>query len=328
MTAATHITALVSLCLGIGAAACHAQAWRPGKTVEIVIGTSAGGGIDLTGRLVGKLLTDEKLISTPAVVVNKPGGGQAIGHAYLNQHAGDGHFISVSSPALMTNHISGKSQIHPSDVTPLAQLIGEFLAFAVRHDSRIASGRDLIERLKADPGSVTITTGGVLGSGVHIGLGQVIRAAGIDPKKLKLVVFNSGAEGITAVLGGHVDVLVTAPSLLPPHMQAGKMRALAITGPQRMADAYAGTPTWREQGVDVVAVYWRGLIGPRGMTPAQIAFWDEAIGRVVKTAAWRGELDRRLQRDIYQPSDGTRGFFVREYDELRRAMIDLGLVSG
>src|ERR1017187_5692014 len=156
---------------------CHAQqgAWKPERAVEIVVPTT-------------------------------PGGGQTIAMNHLDQRAGDGHELLVSTMSLMTNHILGRSKVNYTDYTPLAVLFGESMTLVVRPDSPIKAGRDIQERLKSDPRSMSIAIGIAVGGTNHLALALVIKSMGIDVKKLKTVVFQSNGETMTALMGGHVDL--------------------------------------------------------------------------------------------------------------------------
>ena len=89
----------------------QAPAWKPDKAMEIVIGTSPGGPQDRQGRLLQRVLQERKLVDQPVTVVNKPGGGGAVGLAYVAQHAGDGHFMQIVAQPLLSNHIAGRSKV-------------------------------------------------------------------------------------------------------------------------------------------------------------------------------------------------------------------------
>ena len=132
--------------------ACSAAAavWKPERAVEIIVNTSPGTGSDATGRLILRMLTEKKLIDVPATVVNKIGGGGAIGLNYLTQHPGDGHYLMVTSPTILTNHITGKVALNYTDTMPLAQLGSESVVFAVRNESPLKMPRELAERIRAD----------------------------------------------------------------------------------------------------------------------------------------------------------------------------------
>ena len=116
----------------------------------------------------------------------------------MQQFAGKGDVIGVSSNTLLTNHLTKKNLVGPGDVTPLAILISEYIAFNVRVDSPYRSDKDLIAKLKADPGSVVLGISTALGNINHIAFAVVAREAGIDSKKVKTVIFESAGAGVTA----------------------------------------------------------------------------------------------------------------------------------
>ena len=256
-------------------AASAQTSWQPSRNVEIVAGSAAGGAQDRTARTMQRLLADGRIITTPVTVMNRPGGGGALAVTYLNQHAGDGHYISVGSPTLLTNAITSRSTAH-AEVTPIAILFSEYIVLAVRAESPIRDGADLVRRLKAQPDSVSFAVATARGGMQHVAVGLVARGAGADVKKLKVAVFNSGGESITAALGGHIDVVSTAAANAAAHVEAGRMRVLGVAAPDRLPGIFARSPTWREQGVNAVASNWRSVIGPRGLTPAQLAYWERS----------------------------------------------------
>ncbi|MBM3374390.1 MAG: tripartite tricarboxylate transporter substrate binding protein, partial [Betaproteobacteria bacterium] len=251
----------------------EAQGWKPEKPIEIVVPTTPGGGIDRTARLLQKIIQEEKLAPVPVTVINKPGGGGALSLVYLNQHPGDGHMVAINSPNLIANDINGRSPVKFREVTPLANLFSEYTVVAVRADSPLKRGQDFIDRLRKDPQSLAVSTPTTLGSVNHMSFALVAKAAGIDPRKLKAVVVGSGGDAVTALLGGHIDAHTGTPSSVVRMVQAGQIRVIGVLAPKRLSGPYADTPTWSEQGFKAVMDTWRGVIGPRGMTPAQIAWW-------------------------------------------------------
>jgi len=105
------------------------------------------------------------------------------------------------------------------------------------------------------------------------------------------------------------------------------MRALAVAAPRRLAAAYAAVPTWKEQGSNVVAAFWRGVIGPKGMSPAQIAFWDAELAKLAASDEWKKYLaDHQLEGD-YRASRETRQFLEAEYTEYKAILGELGLAK-
>ena len=311
--------------LMLTAAGVSAQAWKPEKPVEIIIGTSAGGPQDRMGRAVQRILQERKLVLTPVNVTNKAGGGGAVALNFLNQHAGDGHYLAVNALSTLTNHITAKSTIGPTDLTPLAMMGAEYVGIVVRAESPLKTGRDVLDQLKKDPSSLSIAVGTALGNATHLSFVLAMKAGGVDIRKLKTVVFGSGGDSMTALLGAHVDLAASAPSAMLSQVQAGKLRLIVIGAPARLGGELAKIPTWKELGVNSAFDLWRGLAGPRGMTRAQIQFWDAALGALVKTDEWKKELAENQVENIYKNSADTALQWKAEYDEVKGVLLELGL---
>ena len=305
----------------------HAQpAWKPEKSVEIIVGTSPGGPQDHLGRMLQKVLQESRALDVPVSVENKPGGGGAVALAFLSQRTG-ASTLMINAPTMLSNQITGRTTIPYTEFTALAVLGIEYECVAVRADSPLKTGRDLLERLKKDPAALSVSIGTSLGNSGHLAYALAMKAAGIDIKKLKTVAFNSAGDGITALLGGHIDLASTPPSAVLQHVQAGKLRVLALTSPQRAHGELASVPTWKELGVNSTHEVWRGVIGPRGMTRAQIAYWDDVLGKLVKTDAWKKDLEQSQIENIYRNSTETAKYLKAEYEEARGILTDLGLAK-
>jgi putative tricarboxylic transport membrane protein len=263
-------------------------------------------------------------------VVNKAGGGGTIGWTYMSLHPRDAQYLAIGSPALLTNHIMGKSALSHADFKPLAMLISEYTAFAVSANSPIKTGKDLIARLRADPRSVSVAISTSIGSGNHVAIGKVGKAAGVDIAKLRLVIFNATGEAITAVIGGHVDLVpATASSILPYAQGAGKggLRIIAIAAPQRAGGVLADVPTWREQGVNVVQDSFRAVMGAKDLTAAQIAYWDGVFGALARSPAWKKDVEDNYCVSNYQPSAEAAKYLAAEYDDFKMELKDLGVTK-
>jgi putative tricarboxylic transport membrane protein len=193
---------IVAILFGL-ASAVHAQAWSPRKNVEIVVANSPGGSNDRTARQIESFASKMRLVNVPMSVMNKPGGGGAIAYEYVNQHAGDPHYLLIGTPALLLAHIAGASRLTWTDFSPVASLLNDYYVFAVNAASPIKTGRDLMERLKKDPQSIAM--GFPIGlSQNHVGAAQLLKSIGRKPTELKSVVFKGTAEATAALLGGHI----------------------------------------------------------------------------------------------------------------------------
>jgi putative tricarboxylic transport membrane protein len=323
------LLALVSTAVLAGVSAtCGAQgAWSPQKNVEIVVGSAPGGSNDKTGRQVERILMEKKLIASSISVVNKPGGGSNLAFNYVNQHPGDGHYLLVGTTALLSNHIVGTSKLSYQDFTPIASLFNDYVVFAVNVDSPIKTGKDLAARLKKDPNSVSTGFATTLGSHNHIAAGLLVKALGGNARDLKAIAFKGAAEAITAVLGGHIDLVTTAAGNAAPHVAAGRMRIVGVAAPQRFGGQLASVPTWKEQGVDVVSGGWRAIMGPKGLTPAQVAYWEDALARATKVPEWRTDLEKNFWSDDFVTSAQFRKDLEKDYADMKAVLVDLGLAK-
>ena len=303
------------------------QGWKPEKPIEIVVPTTPGGSVDLTARLLQKILQDTGLVKVPVTVINKPGGGGAVSLAYLNQHAGDAHFIATNTPNIIANDINGRTPVRYTEVTALATMASQYTVLAVRADSPLKNAKDLIERLRKDPASLAVSTPTTLGSINHMAYALVARAGGIDVKKLKAVILGSGSDGVTAVLGGHVDAHSGTTSSVIRLVESGKMRVIGIAAPKRLAAPYDTTPTWTEQGLPVVLDTWRGVVGPRGMSREQVAFWNGVFAKAVTTETWKEAVRSNSWDANYLDSEETKKLFDSDYKDYRSILGDLGLLK-
>lgn len=306
----------------------HAQVsvWEPERFVELVVPTGPAGGNDKAARTIQKIIQGQALISVPVNVVNKPGGGGAVAFTYLNQRPGDARSVSVIPVTLLTNHITGRNAFTYTDFTPIAQLYSEYIAFAVPANSTL-DAKQLVAKLRQDPTSVAFGFASSAGNQNHITIAMVAKAAGADVKKLKTVVFGSGGQAITALLGGHVDVSSSGASGSLPHHQAGRARIIAVAAPARLPGPLANVPTWKELGVDVVFSSWRSMIGPKGLTDAQIAYWDQIIRKMIASEEWKKDLENNLWVDHYMNSRDSKTFLDKQYADIKSILTDLGLAA-
>lgn len=154
-----------------GATPATAQSWSPQKNVEIVAASAPGGSNDNTARTLERMLSENRLVPTTLTVVNKPGGGATIAHTYVNQRAGDPHYLLIATSGLLSNHIIGASVLTLADFTPIAALLEDYVVFAVAAGSPLETGKDLPDRLRKDPRSLTLGFANAFGSSRHIAAG-------------------------------------------------------------------------------------------------------------------------------------------------------------
>jgi len=303
------------------------SSWRPEKQVEIIVPTAPGGGNDAVARLMAKMLQDQKLVATPVLPVNKSGGNQALALVYLVQHAGDPHFLLQATTTLFTNQIQGLTQTRYTELPALGLATIDYGAFMVAANSPFKTMKDLTDRLRTDPESVAFSVV-ARGGTSHAVAAMAAKAAGADPKRLKIVVYKTSAEATTALMGGHIQASVSSVAGSTPPVVAGQLRMLAIAAPQRKPGAVSHVPTLAELGIDApVLANWRVVFGARDITPAQVAFWEDALARAFTADEWKAWT---AKNDAAAPA--LRGAELQKYLEgqysyMRVVLIDLGLAK-
>lgn len=294
----------------IVATGASAQSWQPTRPVALIVGATPGGSLDLTARLLQRLFDQHRLVSTPVVVLNKPGAGQGLAWEYMQDRGNDGHAIALGGPNLASNPVIGAHAIGFRDVTTIALLLDDYTALVVRADSPLKSMREVAAQLKRDPGALSIGVGPALGGGAHIGAVVGLKAAGVRVSDVRFVVYKSAGDAMIAALAGEVDVAAGTVANYPQQLAAGRIRVIGVTAPRRLNGVMAAAPTLREQGMDAVFTTWRSVIGPRGMGSAQIAFWERALAAAVATPEWQQDLARN-----YWTPNFTTGSTARQYVE-------------
>ena len=304
-----------------------AQAWTPTKNVEIIVSSVPGGSNDNTGRQIEKALNDMKLVPTSTSIVGKPGGGGGIAMAYTNQHPGDGHYLMVATSSINSNHIIGASKLTYHDFTPIASMVNDYVVFAVKADSPLKTGKDLMAQLKSKPQAVAFGFANTFGGSRHIAAGLLIKSLGGNARDLKTVVFKGSAEAISALLGAHLEMVIIGAGNAVAHVASGRMRVLAVTSPQRLTGALSFVPTWRELGVDVVSGSWRGVMGPKDMPAAQLAYWENAMRQVSQNAGWKIDIERNYWSEDFAIGAQFRKDLEKDYVDTKKILVDVGLAK-
>ena len=317
-----------SLILGAagGPATALAADWKPDKAIEIVVPTGPGSGIDNTARTLQAIMQAHKLIDLQIAITNKAGGSYGVALNYLSQFPGDGQRLLLQTSTPLSALLTGQIKVNYFEFTPIANLISEPIAFMVRAESPIANGKDLAQRIKADPSSVSIALAAARGNAYHIASGLLAKAVGADVRKLKIVVFGSSGDAMTAVLGGHVDVLSATPGNFLPLLEARKIRIAGVASSKRLGGLLATVPTFKEQGLDVVFDVPRSVMAPKGLSADQIRYWDGVFQRLIKTEGWRQALEKNQWDEDYMSSAELGKSLRAQYEILKDVLTELGMV--
>lgn len=301
-----------------GDSSADSDAAYPSKNLEIVAPATPGGGWDTTARAMQNVLDSEGLVESNMNVVNKPGGGGEVGWQYLKGK--DGHTISINSSLVIANNLLGQSELTYEDFTPLAVLATEWMTVAVPGDSEIEDGITMLDQLKEDPKSLKIGVGPALGNNDHLSFVRVAEEYGVDVSQLDYMIYESGGDILTALMGGHIDVATLSISeSLDQHLD-GSINIIATTADEPIPED-ENIQSWQDQGIDFTFPHWRGIMGPPDMTEEEIAYWDDTFAEMVETEGWQQVLDNNSWDDYYMNSEETRAFLDEQsvmYEDLMK----------
>jgi putative tricarboxylic transport membrane protein len=293
------------------------------ENFKIMLPANPGGGWDTTGRALGKALQDAGVAGSVSYE-NKGGAAGAIGLAqFYNSSKGDPNALMVMGAVMLGGIITGKPPVSVTQLTPIARLTSEYNVFVLPANSPFKTLKDVIEQMKKDPGSVKFG-GGSRGSTEHVAAAMLARAIGVDASKLNYVPFRGGGEAVAAILGGNVTVGGSGYSEFQSYIEAGKMRPIAVTSPQRLKGL--DIPTMKEQGVDVELGNWRGVYAPAGITPAQRQALTDKVIKATQSKAWQEALAKNSWTPALLTGKAFEDFVDRDFASLRAIMVKSGMV--
>ena len=291
-------------------------------SLKIMIPANPGGGWDQTGRNLAQAMLKANAVKN-VQFDNKGGAGGTIGLAqFVNTSKGDGNAVMIGGMVMVGGIILNKSAVNLGMVTPLARLTGEYEVLVVPAASPIKSLKELVDKFKANPGSVS-WGGGSAGGTDHILAGMILQASGVDPSKVNYIPYAGGGEAQAAILGGHVTVGVSGYGEFAAQIKAGKFRALAISSDKRIAGI--DIPTLKEQGVNVDLFNWRGIFAAPGISDVQKKALLSALETTVKSPAWKETLTRMDWTDIYLGGDDFAKYVDAENKRIGEIMAKLNL---
>jgi putative tricarboxylic transport membrane protein len=288
--------------------------------LKMMIPANPAGGWDQTGRSLAAAMQSAKLVQS-VQFENKGGAAGVLGLAqFVNASKGDPNAVMIGGMVMVGGIILNKAPVNLSMVTPIARLTSEYPVIVVPASSPHKNLGDLVKAFKANPGAVA-WGGGSAGGTDHILVGLVAKAVGADPAKINYVPFKGGGEATAAIAGGHVSAGVSGLSEFEEQIKGGRMRALAIAGPERIE----GIPTLKEQGVDVVLGNWRGVFGAPGITTAQRDALVKLVQAATETPAWKETLVKQNWTPWFLAGDAYKKFIDEDIKRITGIIDSLGL---
>ncbi|WP_226562493.1 Bug family tripartite tricarboxylate transporter substrate binding protein [Salipiger thiooxidans] len=292
----------------------------PSRGIEFVAGYGPGGGHDTMLRTMARIIQDEKLVDANINVVNKPGGAGATSLGYLNSHEGDGHYLMAATSSFITTPLATDVGLNYKDFTPIARMGIDPTILVVNARSPIESLDDIVSSER-----VLNVAGGGRGQIEHLATLMVGDELGVE---LNFIPFQGDGEVATAVLSNQVDFAMINPGSVSEFIESGRVRAISISTEER-AEAFPDLPTFREQGYDVVASVFRGVVAADGISDEAKAYLSDMVEKVQETEAWKttylepnGVIPGYLGPDEFEA-------YLEETNALYTGMLErLGLLGG
>ena len=302
----------------------QAADWKPTKPVEFVAPFAPGGGSDVLARSIASIIEGEKLCPQPLIVVNRAGGSGLVGTTSVVQQKSNPHVLVTFIPGqAQAALVAGKGAPTFRELTPICNLALDEQLIVVKTDSPLKTIKDIIADAKKRPGELTI---GGTGAGQDDQICQRVfeRSAGI---RMRYVPFKSGGEAVTALLGGHVNMIWANPPEFVPQWEAKMVRPVAVAKATRMTD-FPDVPTLKEIGHDVTYFFYRGIMAAQDIPAETAAFYENMFKRMAESSSWK---ENYLKKYSLSPSwMGSKEFakvVAQNEEESKDVLKDLGLLK-
>ncbi|MBM3580521.1 MAG: tripartite tricarboxylate transporter substrate binding protein [Alphaproteobacteria bacterium] len=303
-----------------------AQDKFPSHPITMIIPFPPGGVADQTGRPVAAGM--EKFLKQPVIASNKGGAGGAVGMAAAANAKPDGYTIlmALSSISIIPEAdklFDRKPAYEMKQLAPIALVTSDPTILVVPADKPWKTVADLVADAKKRPGEISFSSSGLYGT-LHMATEMFAHAAGV---KFRHVPFAGAGPAMTALLGGHVDMLASGPGVVVPHIKAGKLRALAGWGEKRVA-ALPDVPTFKELGYKDVEFYiWAGVFAPAA-TPAPVQqVLRDAVRAAVNDPEFKATMEKLQTPVSYLDAPEFKKFWDKDAAMLAAAVKRVGRVE-
>jgi len=270
-----------TLLIGVALAAspASAQDLQAGKPIRLIVGLSAGGGTDVTARLLAQKMSANMGMSV--IVENKAGGNFIPATREVAGSPPDGHtlyFISTSS--LITQALHSDFPYDITKFTPVSEVATGPLILVAKNALGVKSVKELIDLANKNPGTIKFGSGGGTGSSLYLATILLRARTGIN---INIVPYRGAAPALNDLLGGHIDAMFDAMPAMAPQAKEGKVTPLAVTGTKR-SPALPDVPTILESGLDYQINGWYGILAPTGTPPAIAQRLRDEVAKAIAPA--------------------------------------------
>ena len=293
----------------------------PSRPITWVVPFPPGGVTDNGARTVAKVLSEK--LGQPVIIENKPGAGGIVGTEYVVNSKPDGYtFLYASNGALVTYQFLYKKLSYDpqTSLIPVHGMADSPMLMMVRSDAPYKTLAEFVDYAKKNPDKMNYFSVGN-GSTQHLATELLLKEAGI---KMAHIPYKGSSPGLTDLLGGVIDVMFDYAVVMKPQIDAGKLRPIAVAGPERV-DALPDVPTLQEAGVDVELTNWRGVVAPKGITDKQRDALEDLITQMIESDSWADALDREGWTDAGTGAEVFGEFIVSEQERVDKIVDELGI---
>jgi len=318
----TKIAARASaLVLAVAAFTADAQENFPARQIEMIIPTAAGGGTDIAFRQLAEIISPA--LGQRIVIVNKTGGGGAVGMSSIIQAKPDGYTIGGlwNAPLTMTPHTQQPAAYQPKDYTSISLITWAPALLCAKTAFPAKDGKEFIEELRRNPSKYTYGNDGVGGT-LHLASERIFSKTGV---KARAVPFNGAGETLKAFLGGHVDIYAGSIAPILPYVKDNTAKCLLLTSAERNA-TLPGASGLNDLGIGADAtVLWRGVVAPNGIPADRVAVLTKAFTDAVKSDKFREFMEKRGEEARTSTGDEMRKLIDTEFAAMGQVIVALGL---
>jgi putative tricarboxylic transport membrane protein len=300
-----------------------------GHAAECIAPANPGGGWDFTCRQIGKIMFDIGAVDQPIQVTNMSGAGGGLAFNYVvTERNDDADLIVAASSATSTRLAQNAYAGMTADRVRFVGAIGaDPGVIVVARDSPFKSLGDMISAIKANPGSVAFAGGSATGGFDHMKPLMLLQRAGFtDIRKIKYISLDGGADAITQTIGGFTQAMTGDMSEVVGFLKAGEIRVLAVLTEERIP-GFEEIPTAKEQGFDVVAVNWRGLYIPKGVSDDTFDLWAGRLQKVADSAEWKQAMAANGLAPFTKVGSNFQSYIDGVIKEVRELSKELGVIQ-
>ncbi|HUV21865.1 MAG TPA: tripartite tricarboxylate transporter substrate-binding protein [Gammaproteobacteria bacterium] len=300
-----------------------------GHAAECIAPASPGGGWDFTCRQIGKIMFDIGAVDQPVQVTNMSGAGGGLAYNHVVAERNDDADLIVAASSATTTRLAQNA--YAGMTADRVRFVGAIGAdpgvIVVAKDSKFNNLGDLVNAIKANPGSVSFAGGSATGGFDHMKPLMILQRAGFtDIRKVKYISLDNGADAITQTIGGFTQAMTGDMSEVVGFLKAGEIRVLAVLTEERIP-GFEDIPTAREQGFDVVAVNWRGLYIPRGVSDDTFNLWAGRLQKVADSAEWKQAMAANGLAPFTKVGGDFQSYIDGLVAEVRKLSKELGVIQ-